>query len=154
MTDLWSRLAPREQIFIGLAGVVLLLALIVQGALIPLYKARENARESLAVAEGTLTRLDRLAASGARYMPPATASSTDPANGALQLAEELGLGSGAGLAQADGRLLFRFDGAEAPVVFTWLERVETRTRLRLYSVEMLAAGDGRVQVNAEFTGAP
>lgn len=154
MSGLWKRLAPREQIMVGIAGAFLLLALLIQGIMIPLHTGREKAREDLAVAKGTLTRLERLAASDARYVPPETASPADPASAASQLAQELGLTAADGLVRAEGRLLFRFDGAEAPVVFTWLERVETRTRLRLYSVDMLAAGDGRVQVKAEFTGAP
>lgn len=154
MTGFWNRLAPRERLLIQLAGAALLAALLIQGVLVPLHKGRDAAREKLTVAEGTLSRMDRLAAAGTRYVPPTTEVSADPVKTAAGLAQDLGLASNHSPATVEGRLQFRFDGVEAPVVFTWLERVEAQTRLRLHSIDMLASGDGRVQVSVEFTGAP
>ncbi|MFN7177973.1 type II secretion system protein GspM [Hyphomonas sp.] len=147
MRAAWERLQPREKLLLTAAGVALAAALIVQAGFIPLIEADETAKAKRAVAEGTIARLRRLQAAGVASVPQ-SGSVGDPA----VFAADLGLALLGTTVTPQGSLQFRFDGAEPGVVFLWMDRIKAGTDLRLVSVEMVSAGNGRVSVTAEYAG--
>lgn len=149
MRAMWERLQPREKRLLQAAGGLLLIALVIQGGLVPMQKAGEAAKERLVVAQGTIARLQRLQVAGVSQVPQPGDSAGDP----VEIAVELGLVLADQTAAMQGDLQFRFDGAEPTVVFAWMDRVETGAGLRLVAVQMVSAGQGRVDATVEYAGA-
>lgn len=148
MKEFFYRLQVREKRLIQIAFVLLIAALIVQTGLIPLARASETARADRARAESTVARLQRLSASGVTQATLPGITPEDPS----EIAAQLGLPLAEASVTPQGALLFRFDGAEPGVVFSWMDRVEAGRNLRLVSVQMVSAGGGWVNVTAQYAG--
>ncbi|HRJ02206.1 MAG TPA: type II secretion system protein GspM [Hyphomonas sp.] len=148
MKSAWARLQPREKLLLQLAGIVLTAALVVQAGLVPMIAAGEDARARRVVAEGTIARLYRLQAAGIVQVPQVTDTSRSPE----EIAAQIGLALSERSVTPQGHLLFRFDGAEPGVVFSWMDQVEAGSDLRLAAVQMSTAAGGRIDVTAEYTG--
>lgn len=144
----WDSLRPRERLLIQAAGAFLLIALVVQGVLIPLHAAGAAAKQELATARGTIARLERLRAAGVIQVPNQDGN-VDPA----AVASQLGLKFERHVDAKGSGLQFRFDAAEPAVVFTWMDRVGAGTELELVMVQMVSAGEGRVYATVDFAGA-
>lgn len=152
MMSWWSARAPREQLLLGLAGLVLIAALLIQGVLMPSLQARDAADQRADEAARTLVRLTRLQQAGATYAPPATdAAPAEAATRAAQAAADLGLVLRRAADPADP-LRFAFDPAAPTVVFSWIDRVETELGLTLQSADLASAGAGQVAATLAFTG--
>ncbi len=149
MREIWDRLQSREKQLIQGALVLLLAAFVFQAGVIPLLKSGDAARERLVLAEGTISRLQRLKVAGISQVPQPRGGAEDPA----AVAEQLGLVLSSPAVASGGSLQFQFADAEPSVVFSWMERIESGTGLTLISVEMVSVGQGRVNATVAYAGA-
>lgn len=73
--DWFDRLAPRERVLVAAAGVLLVVAIIVIGAIRPLVTGRQRAAEELADKQAVLADIERVAA---RFGPQSGADGAAP----------------------------------------------------------------------------
>jgi len=154
MKTWWTQRSSREQLLLVLAGIILATVFVIQVVVVPSMAARNAAAASLAQAQSTLLRLERLNQAGAAYTEPSTAVS---ASGATDLAADWATQSGLVRTGADlsGQSLdFAFAPTEPASVFAWTERVERELGFRVDSAELIAAGNGQVQARIVLAREP
>lgn len=153
MKTWWDQRAPREQLLLLAAGVLLALAVFVQAVLVPSVNRRNLAAGALAESERTLVRIDRLGERGVTQIsPPAPASPQDVSARAAEWAAQQGLIADPQLTSAS-ELRFAFKGAAPDAVFRWIEQVETGLGAAVRTAQLTAAQQGGVDATVSFSGA-
>jgi general secretion pathway protein M len=152
MKTWWDQRAPREQLLLLAAAIILALALFVQAVLIPSLKQRSAAEEALAESGRTLVRLERLREAGVTQAAPPTSPQDAPA-----LAADWGARSGLvpdpALTSAP-ELRFAFKAADPGAVFQWIEEAETGLGITVQSAQISAAQPGQVDAVVAFCAPP
>jgi len=152
MKTWWDQRAPREQLLLLAAAVLLALAVIVQAVLVPSLNHRNLAAGSLAESERTLVRIDRLRERGVTLIsPPAPANPQEVSTQAAEWAAQSGLIADPQLTSAN-ELRFAFTRAAPGAVFQWIEQVETGLGVPVQSAQLTAAQQGQVDATVSFSG--
>jgi type II secretory pathway component PulM len=154
MTALWTERAPREKLLLVIAASLLAMALVVQAVLVPSLNARSRAETSVTESTNTLTRLERLQATGAAFVPIAPVSQApDAESEATRIATETGLvlNPTAGTALP---LHFSFEPTEPTRIFSWIDQVESTLGLEVQTAEIKSAGPDLVNATIGFAGPP
>lgn len=144
--------APREQLLLLAAALVLMLTVIVQGLLIPSLKQRTAAENSLAESGRTLVRLERLHGAGVMQAAPPANPQDAPAF-AADWAAQSGLIADPQLTSAS-ELRFAFKAADPGAVFRWIEDAETGLGITVQSAQINAAQPGQVDAVVVFSAPP
>ncbi len=158
MTAWWNTRSPREKMLLGIAALVLAVAVIWQLVLSPAMHTLERAKLSQEQAAQTLARLDRIESliqQGETILPHTAAPATQD-TGALKaeaerMAREAGLlVNGAEPASATS-FRIKFSGATPPTYFQWIEQVETGLGLTTSSASLTQNADGSMDADTEFS---
>jgi len=152
MRTWWDKRAPREQLLLLAAALVLVLAVIVQGLLIPSLKQRTAAEDALAESDRTLVRLERLRDAGVTQAAPPANPQDRPAL-AADWAAQSGLIADPQLTSAS-ELRFAFKAADPGALFQWIEDAETGLGITVQSAQVTAAQPGQVDAVVVFSAPP
>ncbi len=152
----WRQRSARERLLLGFGAVAAVLALLVQFALVPTWRARQAAEARLRTAETMIDRLARL---------EQRAASTQAGPAVVQdvsLSPEVARNEAAALAVARGLTIARlqsvppdgfsiaFDIADPIALQGWIDDAETRLGLSVSSAAISEAGGGAVRAQIAF----
>lgn len=151
MTQWWTSRAPREQLLLIIAAIVLVGALIAQFVAVPSLRARAAAKEALQQGASTVARLDHLQSIDATYQQLEPDAVREPVRSAAErIAGELGLQLETA-SRAGAESSFSFEAAPATSVFHWIERMEIESGRTVRSAEIIANDDGTVKASIELS---
>ncbi|PKP83477.1 MAG: hypothetical protein CVT79_01350 [Alphaproteobacteria bacterium HGW-Alphaproteobacteria-18] len=157
MSTWWTARNPREKMLLGIAALLLAVALIWQLVLSPAVHTLERAKLNHERATQTITRLDRIASmieQGQVILPPLTRLSSQDIAALQAEAERLALNSNLVVepltAQHAASFRYRASGAASPAYFKWVEQVETGLGVYVSNATLQQDTDGSIVSDTEF----
>ena len=135
----WQALAPRERRLVGVASVVVLLALLWTLAVEPAWRGRARLGTELPRARAQLAQLETMAVEARQLAAvPGSSDSAQAQRAALESSvAAAGLGGQLSQSSLSGELFdLRFKAVAFDAWLTWLEGALRETRLRVADVEV------------------
>lgn len=158
MMEWWSSREPREKLFIRVFGGLLIAAIVIQFALVPLLRSRaDNETRSIqamqtldaVTSSDVILKREFAAASGA----PATASVSELRTAALSLATARGLA----ISRIDGgngdKVIMIMDNASPQILYAWLADIQLQYNIKPSSISLSGDASGGVRASVAFEGA-
>ncbi|MFN3608367.1 MAG: type II secretion system protein GspM [Hyphomonas sp.] len=158
MTAWWTTRSAREKMLLGVAALMLAIAIIWQFVLHPALQTLERAKMNHERAAQTLTRLDRietLLQQGETILPYTTIAATQDTAALKAEAERMAREGNLSIdgAVPPGPKSFRItvSGVTGPAYFKWIEQVETGLGLSTSSAALTQNADGTMDADTEFS---
>ncbi|RFF28505.1 MULTISPECIES: type II secretion system protein GspM [unclassified Wenzhouxiangella] len=152
----WQQLEPRQRRLIGLAGLVLVVALVYVWIWEPLAEAREAERERIAQQQALLNWLETVAPMAERLRENSRSSRDLDGRSLLGLADETARAAGLAGAMArieptgDDEVRVWLEGADFVKVMGWLEAFSRSRPVQVDQLQVDTTGD-EGQVNVRVT---
>lgn len=152
----WQQLEPRQRRLIGLAGLVLVVALVYVWIWEPLAEAREAERERIAQQQALLNWLETVAPMAERLRENSRSSRDLDGRSLLGLADETARAAGLAGAMArieptgDDEVRVWLEGADFVKVMGWLEEFSRSRPVQVDQLQVDTTGD-EGQVNVRVT---
>jgi len=153
MKQWFTQLAPREQLLVGIAGILVILTVIVTLAVRPIINKAVRGHESVANKQVLLSDIDRVAA----RIGPQTGATSTSGNGNQSLVvivdrttRSYGLATYLKRNQPDGAtsIRLRFENAPFDAVVEWLGTLQNQHGLRATAANIdTTSATGRVNCN-------
>jgi len=153
----WQQLDGRQRRLIGLAGGVLLAALIYVWVWEPLAQARDAERERIAQQQALLNWLEAVAPMAQRLREDSRASRDLGGRSLLGLADETARAAGLAGKMAriepagDGEVRVWLEGADFVSVMNWLEEFSRSRPVQVDQLQVDGEGGDEGQVNVRVT---
>ena len=155
MIGFWNSRSLREQALIGIAGLLVTIALLQFVVVRPLMSAKAESRLALESASRQLEVISaELATQSQSVNAPGgpRATSQNLRSDLLQLANARGLSVSRLQAADDGRLILQFERTAPTLVYAWLSDADQRFGAVPERVTMFAEDAGYVRASFEFSG--
>lgn len=141
MQQHWSRLAERERWLIGLAAVLVLLALLWGLGIAPAARALQSAPVRLAQLDRQLQSMELLAAQ-ARELQTRPVVRRDEALRAVQSSLQQRLGGQAQISNAGDRVTVTLTGVSSPALAQWLGQARSAARVVVAQARLTRSPSG------------
>ncbi|MFN4183638.1 MAG: type II secretion system protein GspM [Hyphomonas sp.] len=158
MNTWWAARNPREKMLVGIAALLLAIALIWQLVLSPAVYTLERAKLNHERATQTLARLDRIASmieQGQTVLPPVTNLSAQDIAAVQAEANRMAIEANLliePLATADAASFkYRISEVSGPEYFKWIEQVETGLGVYVSDASINQNTDGSMTAETEFS---
>ncbi|MEP0316527.1 MAG: type II secretion system protein GspM [Hyphomonas sp.] len=155
MMGYWNSRTGREQALIGVALLLVIVALLQFGIVRPLMAAKADSKLALEAASRQFDVVSaEITSQSARVAgaPGARASSQNLRSDLLQLANARGLSVSRLQTADDGRLILQFERTVPTLVYAWLADADLRYGAVPERVTMFAEEAGYVRASFEFAG--
>jgi len=157
MSAWWNTRSSREKALLGIAGLLLAVAIIWQLVLQPAISTLDRAKLNHERGTQTLARLDRIEAliqQGQTIHPAITAPATQDTAAlqaqAAQMAAQAGL-SAQTPAASPAAFQVSLTNVASPAFFQWVEQVETGLGVTVSAATLTQNADGSMDASAEFS---
>ncbi len=151
----WTSRTRREQRLLLAAGALLVALLMVQFVIVPVLRARADARTKLQTASQTAALVSQLETVPSATLAPAPATPVMDDDAARTETATLAAGRGLVVSRiqtgtSSGQFGIMIDDADPAAVFAWLQENEARTGFSAAAVSMSETRNGRVRVSVDF----